>query len=555
MTVLVEAAIESSLVLLVALGVLTVLRGRSAALKHAVLASAVACAVTAPAIGRAVPAWQLPIAMAPLMTEAARPSMTPSGPRAGVREIGGPAMLSRAPEPWTLRVGTALGAVWMAGVASALLALAFGLGRLAALARRARPVPDGPWTETAAQIAHQYGIVRPIVLLLSEHPSLIVTWGLRRPRIVLPAAATGWPEERVRIVLYHELAHVRRGDWPILLGAEALRCVYWFNPLVWIACARLRHEAEQACDDEVITRGVDATAYASELVDIARDLTGGRPWMPAPAISRSSRFKRRVQAMLDTRRNRGPVTRRAYAAAAAVMIALTAAIVSAQTRFASLTGSIVDQMNGVMPGVTLVLTNAANESKYEVRTDSSGRYQFVGLPPGDYQFEAKLPGFMTFTGKLTISGADVQRDLTMELGTLQETITVATSRSAPTAPVPAAVTRASGPRPVRPPCGEAPEDGRQRVGGNVRAPMKIRDVRPIYPGYLAVQGVEGTVILKGRIGTSGLIEELDVISTPHPELATAALDAVRQWEFTETLLNCRPVPVTIGITVNFTLKP
>jgi TonB family protein len=259
--------------------------------------------------------------------------------------------------------------------------------------------------------------------------------------------------------------------------------------------------------------------------------------------------------MLDTRRNRGPVTRRAYAAAAAVMIALTAAIVSAQTRFASLTGSIVDQMNGVMPGVTLVLTNAANESKYEVRTDGTGRYQFVGLPPGDYQFEAKLPGFMTFTGKLTISGADVQRDLTMELGTLQETITVATSRSAPTAPVPAAVTRASGPRPVRPPCGEAPEDGRQRVGGNVRAPMKIRDVRPIYPGYLAVQGVEGTVILKGRIGTSGLIEELDVISTPHPELATAALDAVRQWEFTETLLNCRPVPVTIGITVNFTLKP
>lgn len=260
--------------------------------------------------------------------------------------------------------------------------------------------------------------------------------------------------------------------------------------------------------------------------------------------------------MLDTRRNRRPVSRRAYGAAAAAMIAVTAAIVSAQARFASLTGSIVDPMNGVLPGVTLVLTNVANESKYEVRTDGSGRYEFVGLPPGDYLFEAKLPGFMTFKGKLTIAGENVQRDLALELGTLQETITVANSRSAPSAPTPAPVVpTASSPRPARPPCGDAPADGRVRVGGNVRPPMKLKDVRPIYAGHLASQGIEGTVILRGRVGTSGLVEDLEVVSTPHRDLANAALDAVRQWEFTETLLNCQPVAVAIGITVNFTLNP
>ena len=76
----------------------------------------------------------------------------------------------------------------------------------------------------------------------------------------------------------------------------------------------------------------------------------------------------------------------------------------------------MDPTNGVMPGVTLGLTNVATDAKYEVRSDSTGRYEFVGLPPGDYLFEAKLPGFMTFKGKLAITGQNVQRDLMMEIG-------------------------------------------------------------------------------------------------------------------------------------------
>ena len=56
--------------------------------------------------------------------------------------------------------------------------------------------------------------------------------------VVIPATAATWPAERVRAVLSHELAHVRRRDWSIQVLAEPFRCVYWFNPLVWIACRR-----------------------------------------------------------------------------------------------------------------------------------------------------------------------------------------------------------------------------------------------------------------------------------------------------------------------------
>ena len=557
MNLLLEAAIESSLILLVAFAALALLRSRPAALRHAVLAVALGCAAVAPALGRAVPSWQLPAAIASLTEPAAQAPA--SGPRVGVAR---PIVATQAGDTSRLpglTLISALRAIWIAGVACALLVLAAGFRRLAMLAARARPVPAGRWADGAHAIAGQYDIVRPVSLLLSAHPSLIVTWGLRRPKVVLPAAAAEWPDERVRIVLYHELAHVRRRDWLVMLGAEALKCVYWFNPLVWIACARLRQESEEACDDEVINRGVEATAYAGELVDIARDLTRGRPWVPAPAISRSSRFERRVKAMLDNRRNRGPVSRRAYAALAVLMMGVSIAIASAQGGFASLTGSIVDPMNGVLPGVTLVLTNVERQAKHEVLTDSSGRYEFVGLPPGDYLFEAKLPGFMTFKGKLTVAGQNVQRDVTMEIGSLQETITVANSRSNPTTSA-RHVESAPRPKPQRPPCGSAavssaPVSGVLRVGGNIRPPMKLKDVRPIYDAHLAAQGVEGTVLLKAVIGTDGAVENLDVVSTPHAELGYAAADAVRQWEFTETLLNCKPVPVTMTVTVNFTLKP
>ena len=150
----------------------------------------------------------------------------------------------------------------------------------------------------------------PVQLLESDHPSLLVTWGLFTPKVILPRSARSWTEERAAIVLRHELAHIRRGDWVIQIAGELLRTAYWFNPLVWIACARLRQESEQACDDEVLTSGVDGPDYATHLVELARLLKAeSAPRVPAPAIARSSSLERRIRAMLDARLTRTPATR------------------------------------------------------------------------------------------------------------------------------------------------------------------------------------------------------------------------------------------------------
>ena len=547
MTLLIEALVESSAILLVALAAATLLRKQPAALRHWVLAVAFACVALTPAIAIVAPSWELPGAQLTLRGTAA-PAATP----AAASSVNAPSVSGAVERALPARgpsIVASLLTIWIAGALAGLALLAIGFSRLARLASRSREISDGVWAGQLRSICGEERLARPVRLLASSHPSLLVTWGAFRPQVILPAAAREWRPERVDIVLRHELAHIQRSDWLVQLAAEVLKCVFWFNPVVWLACARLRRESEQACDDAVLARGVDGPSYARHLVEIARDLKQGRIWMPAAAIARPSSLERRVRAMLDTHLNRRPVSRLAAAAALVALVTITIPLAgfAAQTVFASLKGTVLDPSNSAVPGATLVLTNAQTQAKYEVRSDDAGRYEFVGLVPGDYLFEAKLPGFVTLQGRLTLSGQAVQQDVKLQIGSLQETVTVASSRSATPVSAPALAK----PLPKRPlsDCTTA----QAGTGGHIRPPRKLRDVRPVYPVSMSSPGIEGTVTLDARIGTDGLVEEVKVVSAPHADLGNAAADAVRDWVFDETLLNCVPVSVPMKVTVNFTL--
>jgi protein TonB len=103
--------------------------------------------------------------------------------------------------------------------------------------------------------------------------------------------------------------------------------------------------------------------------------------------------------------------------------------------------------------------------------------------------------------------------------------------------------------PPPPPPPQAPV----RVGGNIKAPTKIKHVAPIYPSIAQSARVQGVVIVEATIGPDGKVKDAKVLRSI-PLLDQAALDAVRQWEFTPTLLNGVPVPVIMTVTVNFTLQ-
>jgi protein TonB len=107
--------------------------------------------------------------------------------------------------------------------------------------------------------------------------------------------------------------------------------------------------------------------------------------------------------------------------------------------------------------------------------------------------------------------------------------------------------------PEAPPPPPPPPSAPVRVGGNIKPPTKTRDVRPVYPPIAQSARVSGMVIVEATIGADGKVKDAKVLRSI-PLLDQAAIDAVKQWQFTPTLLNGVPVPVIMTVTVNFTLQ-
>jgi protein TonB len=108
------------------------------------------------------------------------------------------------------------------------------------------------------------------------------------------------------------------------------------------------------------------------------------------------------------------------------------------------------------------------------------------------------------------------------------------------------------PEPTPPPTPPSPPQP-YRVGGNVHAPQKIRDVAPRYPAIAQASRVEGIVILEAVISEDGVVLDVRVLRS-QPLLDAAAVEAVRQWRFTPATLNGAAVPVVMTVTVAFSLK-
>jgi protein TonB len=201
-----------------------------------------------------------------------------------------------------------------------------------------------------------------------------------------------------------------------------------------------------------------------------------------------------------------------------------------------LSGSVYDPSGAVLPGAEMTLT-ANQQLLAQVRTDASGRFQFTPVSAGHYTLGVAVAGFNPLQRDIDLQpGREWNQPITLQVGTLQETISVTDHRASTAA---ARAAAAGGPI---------------RMGGNLKAPRKLVDVRPVYPRAMRDAGLEGVVPIEAFIGKDGMVATARVASAlVHPEFAKAAIDAVRQWQFSPTLLNGEAVEVVMTVQVRFSL--
>ena len=242
---------------------------------------------------------------------------------------------SLLPPPPAYRWTTVLCAVWAAGFLVVALGLVRGWLRVRRTAAAAAAVDDAAWIALLAGCAARVGLRRPVRLLRHPEAAAPLTWGVRRPVVLLPAGADEWPRSHREAVLLHELAHVRRLDCLVQLLAQLACALLWFHPGAWWALHRLRLERELACDDRALDAGARASDYAECLLGIADRLRAGGERGAAVAVgmvrpARPSRLRARLLAVLDERGGRRALSLRASAALVAAGVALFAPVSSAR---------------------------------------------------------------------------------------------------------------------------------------------------------------------------------------------------------------------------------
>jgi beta-lactamase regulating signal transducer with metallopeptidase domain len=185
------------------------------------------------------------------------------------------ATLSSSPAPLgsTLRLNPVAWVSLSAGIVSmGLLAwLVLRWRQVAQMTRKATAAPDR-LNELLNQLRRQLGIRRRLRIRVTRHFISPAICGLLRPCILLPASLSeSFSEAQMRAVLVHELLHLKRGDLWVNWLQTVVQIVYWWNPLLWVANARLRLLREESVDEAVmVALRTDSGHYAPTLLEVAR---------------------------------------------------------------------------------------------------------------------------------------------------------------------------------------------------------------------------------------------------------------------------------------------
>ncbi len=355
---LADASVRALGLAVVACVALAILRTRHAAVRHAVWSAVLAGMLALPMLALLLP----PIAVKIMQRPPAAIAMIPRNPQAAERStarIAPPQQPSAPIVPAWPMVPTGL---YLAVMVASLTRTLLAWRSCRSLVRRSELIRNPRARDLLADVAAAQSMAWPLPQLRSSRSAIVpMTVGSREPVILLPPNWQDWDAWKLRAVLAHELAHIRRGDWLVAVAASANRCLFWFHPLAWWLERHLSALAEQASDDAALGHVTDASRYARTVLDFAAALQSGRRVSYGVAMARSAKVSRRIDRILAVHRP-GPalVTSKTWAVIVACALPL---IYSA----AALQVEQPPSAPGVHPGLAQLLTEGSKLSPAEAQ--------------------------------------------------------------------------------------------------------------------------------------------------------------------------------------------
>ncbi len=165
-----------------------------------------------------------------------------------------------------------------------LVKILFGLYGAFKLTHQGISMKGYPWQHLFQLFLRRISLKRNVRLVKNNQVTIPMTWGVSNPVILMPPGSSKWPVEQCSSVLFHELSHVKRGDFLVGLLSRISCSFYWFNPLSWIVLRRLQKEQEKACDEMVLKAGIRPSTYAASLLRMKKTIDKGHQ-MPSTAMA------------------------------------------------------------------------------------------------------------------------------------------------------------------------------------------------------------------------------------------------------------------------------
>lgn len=335
--------VKATLILLIARVLLAAMPRAAAATKHLVATAALVGVAAMPLVTVFAPAWELSVKPAQKVESA--PAQPAAKPEAESRTIG----FTDAEEP----IATAISVAKATGIADkpfsllersrkvvsstwkGLIVVSIGLVSLLLLghmllgmlgvwfvSRQAQELTNDVALQELDSARDQLQLPYDVRLLKTPRVAVPVIWGITRPVLLLPADVDTWPAERLRVVLLHELAHLKRWDGVSLILTRIAVSLFWFHPLAWSLERAGRSECERACDDLVLAGGTKPSEYADHLLAIARSMPAFDPFRSVTlAMSRKSQLEGRLLSILHKDVARRVFSGRGVAIACALALA------------------------------------------------------------------------------------------------------------------------------------------------------------------------------------------------------------------------------------------